>query len=193
MTSRGGLGLGLAIVHHLVLLHGGAVSAESEGEGRGARFVVTLPLSLATWPEAAPRLEINEHMLAGVRILVVDDEPDTLQMLAAALSMQKANVARAVSTDEALAVLDTFSADILISDIRMPDKDGYALIQAIRRREHRGARRLAAVALTADAGPDDRERARRAGFDLHVAKPVDPQQLVTALLALLPRADAPAD
>ena len=191
VTSRGGLGLGLAIVHHLVLLHGGAVRAESEGEGRGARFVVTLPLSLAAWPAApAPALDVSDHMLAGARILVVDDEPDTLQMLAAALAMQKADVARAVSADEALVALDTFQADILVSDIRMPDKDGYALIQAVRRREQRGGRRLPAVALTADAGPDDRERARRAGFDLHVAKPVDPQQLVTALVSLLPHASA---
>jgi CheY-like chemotaxis protein len=174
-------------VHHLVLLHGGAVRAESEGEGRGARFVVTLPLSLAAWPAApAPPLDVSDHMLAGARILVVDDEPDTLQMLAAVLAMQKADVARAVSADEALVALDTFQADILVSDIRMPDKDGYALIQAVRRREQRGGRRLPAVALTADAGPDDRERARRAGFDLHVAKPVDPQQLVTALVSLLP-------
>jgi signal transduction histidine kinase/ActR/RegA family two-component response regulator len=193
VPSRSGLGLGLAIVHHLVLLHGGAVRAESAGEGRGARFVVTLPLTLAARPAAqAPSLEVDERMLAGARILVVDDEPDTLQMLAAALAMQKADVVRAVSADEALAALDTFPADILVSDIRMPDKDGYALIHAVRRRERDGARRVAAVALTADAGPDNRERARRAGFDLHVAKPVDPQQLVAALVSLLPRADAPA-
>jgi signal transduction histidine kinase/ActR/RegA family two-component response regulator len=193
MTSRSGLGLGLAIVHHLVLLHGGSVRAESAGEGRGARFVVTLPLTLAARPAApAPSFEVDERMLAGARILVVDDEPDTLQMLVAALAMQKADVVGAVSADEALAALDVFSADILVSDIRMPDKDGYALIHAVRRRERAGARRMAAVALTADAGADDRERARRAGFDLHVGKPVDPQQLVAALVSLLPRADAPA-
>jgi signal transduction histidine kinase/ActR/RegA family two-component response regulator len=192
MTSRGGLGLGLAIVHHLVTLHGGAVRAESDGEGRGARFVVTIPLTLAARPAAAPALEGGEARLAGSRILVVDDEPDTVQMLGAALAMQKADVARAMSADEALALLDIFPADILVSDIRMPDKDGYALIQAVRRRELRGGRHLPAVALTADAGPDDRERARRAGFDLHVGKPVDPQQLVAALVSLLPRADAPA-
>jgi signal transduction histidine kinase/ActR/RegA family two-component response regulator len=192
MTSRSGLGLGLAIVHHLVLLHGGTVSAESDGEGRGARFVVTLPLSLAAWPGATPAaIDIDEHMLAGARILVVDDEPDTLQMLAAALALQKADVARAMSADEALAALEKFPADILVSDIRMPDKDGYALIQAVRGRERRGARRVSAVALTADAGADDRERARRAGFDLHLGKPVDPQQLVNALLSLLPRENAP--
>jgi signal transduction histidine kinase/CheY-like chemotaxis protein len=193
MTSRGGLGLGLAIVHHLVTLHGGAVRAESEGDGRGARFVVTLPLTLAARPAAvAPAVDGGEPLLAGARILVVDDEPDTVQMLEAALAMQQADVARAMSADEALARLDTFPADILVSDIRMPDKDGYALIQAVRRREQRGGRHLPAVALTADAGPDDRERARRAGFDLHVGKPVDPQQLVAALVSLLPREDTPA-
>jgi signal transduction histidine kinase/ActR/RegA family two-component response regulator len=193
VTSRGGLGLGLAIVHHLVLLHGGSVSAESDGEGRGARFVVTLPRSLAPQRAAPARsLELDERMLAGARILVVDDEPDTLQMLVAALAMQKADVARALSADEALKMLEAFPADILISDIRMPDKDGYALIHEIRQRERQGAPRVAAVALTADAGPEDRERARQAGFDLHVGKPVDPQQLVAALVALLPSADAPA-
>jgi signal transduction histidine kinase/CheY-like chemotaxis protein len=192
ITSRGGLGLGLAIVHHLTMLHGGTVSAESGGEGRGARFVVTLPLSLAAWPASPPpSLDVDEHVLAGARILVVDDEPDTLQMLVAALALQKADVARAMSADEALAALEKFPADILVSDIRMPDKDGYALIQAVRGRERRGARRVPAVALTANAGPDDRERARRAGFDLHLGKPVDPQQLVSALLSLLPQADAP--
>ncbi|HEY7521471.1 MAG TPA: ATP-binding protein [Methylomirabilota bacterium] len=190
VTARGGLGLGLAIVHHLVLLHGGGVSAESEGEGRGARFVVTLPLSRAAQPPAsAVALEADEPTLAGVRILVVDDEPDTLQMLVAALALQQADVARAMSADEALAALEKFPVDLLVSDIRMPDKDGYALIQAIRRREPPGARRLPAVALTADAGSDDRERARRAGFDVHLGKPVDPQQLVAALVALLSRGD----
>jgi len=193
MTSRGGLGLGLAIVHHLVALHGGTVRAESDGEGRGARFVVTLPLTLAARPPAPPPpLDVGEPMLAGARILVVDDEPDTLQMLGAALTMHQATVARAMSADTALALLDTFAADILVSDIRMPDKDGYALIQAVRRRESGGGRHLPAVALTADAGPEDRERARRAGFDLHVGKPVDPQQLVAALVSLRPAADAPA-
>jgi CheY-like chemotaxis protein len=193
ITSRSGLGLGLAIVHHLVLLHGGGVRAESEGDGRGARFMVTLPLSLAERPTVpAPVPAPGERVLAGTRILVVDDEPDTLQMLVAALAMQKADVVRALSADEALATLEKFDADILISDIRMPEKDGYALIQAVRRREHVGGRHIAAVALTADAGPDDRERARRAGFDVHVGKPVDPQQLVAALVPLLPRADARA-
>jgi CheY-like chemotaxis protein len=193
VTSRSGLGLGLAIVHHLVSLHGGTVRAESAGEGRGARFVVSLPLSQVAPSRApTPAAEVDERRLAGARILVVDDEPDTLQMLVAALAMQKADVARAVSADEALAMLEIFPADILISDIRMPDKDGYALIQAVRARERAGGRRVAAVALTADAGPDDRERARAAGFDLHVAKPVDPQQLVVALVSLLSRVDVPA-
>jgi CheY-like chemotaxis protein len=192
MTARGGLGLGLAIVHHLVLLHGGTVAAESDGDGRGARFIVTLPVSQASRPTPPAPIDLDERMLAGARVLVVDDEPDTLQMLVAALTMQKADVARAVSADDALAMLQTFPADILVSDIRMPDKDGYALIHEVRRRERQGARRVAAVALTADAGPDDRERARRAGFDLHIGKPVDPQQLVTALVGLRPRADASA-
>jgi signal transduction histidine kinase/CheY-like chemotaxis protein len=189
--SRGGLGLGLAIVHHLVGLHGGTISAESGGEGRGSRFVVTLPLSLGVGGVGrAAAAEPETPSLADARILVVDDEPDTLQMLAAALAMQGADVACASSTDEALATLDSFHADVLISDIRMPDRDGYALIEAVRSGDRGRERRLPAVALTADAGLDDRERARRAGFDVHLAKPVDLHQLAAMLASLLPRSSA---
>jgi CheY-like chemotaxis protein len=124
----------------------------------------------------------------GARVLVVDDEPDTLRMLVAALAMHQAEVVGAPSADAALAALETFDADVLVSDIRMPDKDGYALIEAVRRRDARCRRRRAAVALTADAGVGNRERARRAGFDLHLAKPVDLRQLVTSLAALRPHA-----
>jgi signal transduction histidine kinase/ActR/RegA family two-component response regulator len=191
-VSRGGLGLGLAIAHHLVRLHRGTITANSDGEGRGSRFVVTLPLSLAAGHEGLPApAEADGHVLAGARILVVDDEPDTLQMLVAALRMHRAEVVPAASAAEALAVLDSFAADVVVSDIRMPDTDGYELIQAVRRREDGHDRRLAAVALTADAGLENRERARQAGFDVHVAKPVDPHELVAALMALLPRAPAP--
>ena len=191
-VSRGGLGLGLAIAHHLIKLHHGTISAESPGDGRGARFVVALPLSLAAGRGALPAPTSADALaLAGARILVVDDEPDTLQMLVAALSTHRADVVPAASADEALAVLESFEADVLISDIRMPDKDGYALIDAVRRREDGHGSRLAAVALTADAGLENRERARRAGFDMHIAKPVDPHELVSALVSLLPRVPAP--
>jgi CheY-like chemotaxis protein len=118
-------------------------------------------------------------------VLIVDDEPDTLRMLAAALSLHGAAVASADSADAALATLPSFRPDVLVSDIRMPDKDGYELIEAVRKTGDRPGRRLAAVALTADAGREDRERARRAGFDLHVAKPVDPQQLARAVASVL--------
>jgi CheY-like chemotaxis protein len=111
----------------------------------------------------------------------------TLQMLAAALAVHGANVACAASADDALATLATFPADVLMSDIRMPDKDGYALIEEVRARRDGHGQRLAAVALTADAGLADRERARRAGFVAHLAKPVDPHELAATLAALLPR------
>jgi signal transduction histidine kinase len=187
-VSRGGLGLGLAIVHHLVELHGGTVTVASEGEGRGARFAVTLPLSLhAADVRGDHGREAQTPSLAGARVLIVDDEPDTLRMLAAALSLHGAAVASADSADAALATLPSFRPDVLVSDIRMPDKDGYELIEAVRKTGDRPGRRLAAVALTADAGREDRERARRAGFDLHVAKPVDPQQLARAVASVLPR------
>lgn len=192
-ASRVGLGLGLAIVHHLVSLHGGAVRAHSAGEGRGATFVVSLPLSIR--PDqarpAAPPAVPDDRALAGLHVLVVDDEPDTVQMLAAALSLHHAVVARAPSADQALAVLESFPADAIVSDIRMPGRDGYALIEEVRRRENGRSGRVAAIAVTANAGPEDRERARRAGFDLHIAKPVDARELVTALVALCPRAAAP--
>jgi signal transduction histidine kinase/ActR/RegA family two-component response regulator len=191
-TSRGGLGLGLAIAHHLVRLHGGTIRAESAGEGQGARFAVTLPLSLAAARRAAPAADGHAQLLAGTRIVVVDDEPDTLQMLATTLRAHQAVVVPVASVDEALGALASSVVDVLVSDIRMPDKDGYVLIEAVRAREAAGGRRLTAVALTADAGLEDRERARRAGFDVHIAKPVDPGELVTALAALRRRPAVPS-
>jgi CheY-like chemotaxis protein len=190
-TARSGLGLGLAIVHHLVSLHGGAVRAYSGGEGTGARFIVSLPLSAARGHEGSTAaLEIDAAALAGVRVLVVDDEPDTLEMLGAALTLHQATVTRARSAEEALAAFADAPPDAIVSDIRMPGMDGYAFIEAVRRHERGSGRHAAAVAVTADAAIEDRDRARRAGFDAHVAKPVDARELVTALLALLPKAPA---
>ena len=192
-ASRSGLGLGLAIVHHLVSLHGGMVRAHSAGEARGASFVVSLPLSVTAdrFRLGPTPADVDDQALASMRVLVVDDEPDTVEMLAAALELHQAVVARARSADQALAALESFAPDVIISDIRMPGTDGYALIEEVRRREKGARARVAAIALTANAGVEDRDRARRAGFDLHIAKPVDPRELVTALLALSPRAAAP--
>jgi signal transduction histidine kinase/ActR/RegA family two-component response regulator len=182
---HGGLGLGLAIVRHLVELHGGSVEAASEGEGRGATFAVRLPLAAgdvkvgaeAGRPAAAAALD-------GLRVLVVDDEPDTLEALSAALAGYGARVRTALSTREALASLDGGDVDVLVADIGMPGEDGYALVRELRGRPaHRGGR-IPAAALTAYARPVDAERALAAGFQVHVAKPVEPGDLA-ALIARL--------
>jgi signal transduction histidine kinase len=183
--AHGGLGLGLAIVRHLVELHGGRVVAESPGENRGATFRVTLPVESATTaPTAETRVPLRAAgvvRLDGRRVLVVDDDRDTLEMLCALLAQAGADVRAAGSVREAL---DTFAAwrpDVLVTDIGMPGEDGHALIRTLRERERAGDGALPAIALTAYARPEDRAAALAAGFDVHVAKPIDP----SALLALL--------
>jgi CheY-like chemotaxis protein len=161
------------------------VEAASEGEGRGATFAVRLPLAAgdvkvgaeAGRPAAAAALD-------GLRVLVVDDEPDTLEALSAALAGYGARVRTALSTREALASLDGGDVDVLVADIGMPGEDGYALVRELRGRPaHRGGR-IPAAALTAYARPVDAERALAAGFQVHVAKPVEPGDLA-ALIARL--------
>jgi signal transduction histidine kinase/ActR/RegA family two-component response regulator len=185
--AHGGLGLGLAIVRHLVELHGGAVRAESAGEGRGARFVVTLP-ALASLPEAAlavdeEREPLEPPALDGLRVLVVDDEPDGRELVTTLLESSGAQVQTAASVSEALAVLERSPVDLLVSDIGMPEEDGYALIRAVRARE-RGNTNLPAVALTAYAREEERTKALEAGFQVHVAKPFDPPELLSRIADL---------
>jgi len=192
---QGGLGLGLAIVKQLVDLQGGSVRAESPGEGQGATFTVSLPLAAGRTEEGqdpvarevSPVLTEGEGEgstlpLAGLRLLTVDDEPDTLDVMAELLSLRGAKVTTASSAAEALAVLQGFEPDVLVSDIGMPERDGYDLIREIRTR--RGAGDLPAVAVTAFAGPEDRRRALAAGFQVHLAKPVDPGELVDVIVRL---------
>ncbi len=188
--SHGGLGLGLAIVKHLVELHGGSVSAHSEGEGRGARFSIRLPL-MATPPQAAPagrqsarqassrcRSGPEQASLAGARILVVDDEPDLRQLLQRVFEDRGAIVYAVGSATEALDCIEARHPHLLISDIGMPDLDGYTLMREVRQLEKIHGGHLPAIALTAFAGPDDRVRALQAGYSHHIAKPVDPEELV---------------
>jgi PAS domain S-box-containing protein len=187
--GRGGLGLGLAIARHLVELHGGAIVAASEGPGRGATFTVELPAARGTAGEdRAPAIAPHRagRALDGMRVLVVEDHDDSRELIHAALRERGADVRTARSVDEALDALEREPVDLLISDVGMPHRDGYALITALRELERtRGRPPLPAVALTAFATRDDRDRLLAAGFQLHVAKPIDPDTLEAAVAGVL--------
>jgi len=187
----GGLGLGLAIVRHIVELHGGAVRAQSAGEGRGATFTVELPTlkESGTVAAAGPRgveasLGPRLAPIRGVRVLVVDDDPDARELLSTILQQAGGEVVSAGSADEALAVFERRRPDVLVSDIGMPDGDGYSLIRRVRLLEDDSGTRVPAVALTAFARAEDRSQALRCGFQAHLPKPIEPGEL-TALIARL--------
>jgi signal transduction histidine kinase/ActR/RegA family two-component response regulator len=187
--KHGGLGLGLAIARHLVALHGGMIRAESDGANRGATFRVRLPMAkpLALAPAEASgngAAEAAAHSLANTRILVVDDDPDARDSLAMLLGIHGGRVSRATSVREALTMLDESSADVVLTDIAMPEADGYELLREIRARDvARGVRRPV-IAVTAMASAEDRARLIGAGFDLHVTKPIDPRELIAAVAAV---------
>jgi signal transduction histidine kinase/ActR/RegA family two-component response regulator len=190
-TSRphGGLGLGLAIVRHLVEAHDGTVVAESAGKGKGATFTVRLPrhdsTDAARPAGLAPSAEAAPVSLEHVRVLLVDDDPDTRGMMQTVLVQRGAQVTAAASAAEALACVERETPDVLLSDIGMPGMDGYALIREIRERPK--ARDIPAAALTAYAHADDRGQAIAAGYQLHVAKPVEPSELVAVVASLAGR------
>jgi PAS domain S-box-containing protein len=195
LRSQGGLGLGLAIVRHLVELHGGAVKAESPGNGRGATFTVTLPIvSSERRVVAAERQETTRNAplppiaLEGVRILLVDDDPDAGDMLEAVLQRAGADVRAHRSAHGALEEIESFHPHLLISDIGMPEKDGYALLRQVRARESVEGGHVLAVALTAFASQADREQALAVGFEAHIAKPVSPYDIVNTVARLVERA-----
>jgi signal transduction histidine kinase/response regulator RpfG family c-di-GMP phosphodiesterase len=191
--KHNGLGLGLAIVRHLAELHGGAVSVTSEGAGKGATFTVTMPLSLITEaPVKAVKEKTNGHKthkqprteLRGIRVLIVDDDADTCEMLTFALSLLGAEAQASYSAAEAFASLTDWKPDILLTDINMPDEDGYSLVNRLRSLTPKSGARIPAIALTALARPEDTEQALSAGFQLHLSKPVDIEELAEAIVNL---------
>ena len=191
-TTRphGGLGLGLAIVRHLVEAHGGTVVAESAGKGRGASFTVRLPRHTPAGEAEAPGPAVPveadpPRSLEHVHVLLVEDDPDTRGMMQTVLSLRGAKVTAASSAAEALACVERETPDVLLSDIGMPGMDGYALIRKLRERPD--ARAIPAAALTAYAHADDRGQAIAAGYQLHVAKPVEPAELVAVVASLAGR------
>ncbi len=190
--TQGGLGLGLAIVRELVRAHGGSITAESPGKGHGSTFTVTLPVP-AVMPahiEAARSTLVQTEIvsLMALPILVVDDDPDARELIGITLESRGTNVQLASSASEALLAISRNRPEVLIADIDMPQEDGYVLIQTLRalEREHAHSR-LPAVALTAHTSPADRDKALAAGYDVHLAKPVEPDYLMQCL-ARFPRA-----
>jgi CheY-like chemotaxis protein len=185
----------LAIVRHLVELHGGTVKAESAGEGLGATFRVMLPLLSVLQGATDTERPINAtgngaqgkpaRLLHDLRVLVVDDERDAREMLTVVLEKQGAKVQAVASAAEARDVMSTLKPDVLVSDIGMPNEDGYTLMRSLRALPAQQGGRIPAIALTAYAGDDARARTQAAGFQVHLAKPIDPAQLLAAILSLV--------
>jgi signal transduction histidine kinase/ActR/RegA family two-component response regulator len=190
----GGLGLGLAIVRHLVELHGGQVEATSAGHGNGATFIVTLPVRAvipvshepSVGQEAAPNLPAHEPhgALSGKRVLVVDDEPDARELLEMVLSSAGATVETAASSAEGIVLIQRFRPHVLVSDIGMPGEDGYAFMRRLKALDESVGGGVPSLALTAYTRNDDRARALAVGFTTHLGKPVDPADLIAVVTNL---------
>ncbi|MEO7273933.1 MAG: ATP-binding protein, partial [Vicinamibacterales bacterium] len=195
--ERGGLGLGLSIAKQLAEMHGGTIEALSGGRGQGATFRLQLPLMIVHPPRDVservhPRSAAGARAmpigdLKGVRVLAVDDDRDALTLVAEVLDAAGAQVTTAGSAEEALRSLEADPPSVLITDLGMPHVDGFQLIEQVRRHRNPVVRRMPAAALTAYARSDDRVKALRAGFQVHLAKPIDPAELVTTIAALVER------
>jgi CheY-like chemotaxis protein len=199
--THGGLGLGLAIVRHLIELHGGSVFADSRGIGMGATFKLSIPLVGFYSPEPMslnpppPTVEDEQNILTprksdllnGVRVLIVDDEQDVLKLCQVLIGRAGAEVRISSSAAEALSVLDHWLPDVLVSDISMPDEDGYQLMRQLRARKPGAGGQIPAVALTGYARSEDRLLALSAGYRMHVPKPIEPQELITVIASLAGR------
>jgi PAS domain S-box-containing protein len=197
-----GLGLGLAIVRHLVELHGGTVAVESEGEGRGATFIVRLPVRAVRERRAGrtptdmaahgdDRADTVTTDLHGVTVLLVDDEADAQALVRTVLQDAGATAVGASAVGDALELLTRFTPDIVVADIGMPGEDGYSLIRQLRNRERSRGDRLPAIALTAYSRAEDRALALKSGFDAHLRKPVDTDALLVAIATAVGRVPRP--
>jgi signal transduction histidine kinase/DNA-binding response OmpR family regulator len=200
--SHGGLGLGLAIVRHIVELHGGTASVQSPGVGKGSEFSVSLPMSIPLTSDARPRAVLssgnpqarsqeNLPNLHQKHVLLVDDEADVRELVGEVLRRCNANVHAAASVREAMESLGRAIPDVLVCDLAMPDEDGYSFIRHLRRLSPDRGGQTPAIALTAYAREDDRQRALAAGFQLHMTKPVEPHELVEAIANLSSKTAAP--
>ncbi|HEX7294104.1 MAG TPA: response regulator, partial [Pyrinomonadaceae bacterium] len=182
--QHGGLGLGLAIARHLVEIHGGTIRAESPGVGKGATFTIRLPL--LEKEARSPQVDRNQfsqapQLLSGLNVLLVDDDSDTLTLMTTALTKRHANVTAVSSAGEAIQAISRKRPDVLVSDIAMPDEDGYGLIEKVRLLENGAMQTIPAVAITAYAKEEDRERALSAGFQIYLAKPVELTELISVV------------
>ena len=194
--KHGGLGLGLAIVRHLVELHGGSIAADSAGEGCGATFTVKLPVRAVQEGAESPPVRMKpassvepppiQAGIDGLRVMIVDDEPETRQLLTTVLQARGAEVKACASAAEALAVIDEWKPYVLVSDIGMPEEDGYGFLARVRQLSSE-RRNVPAVALTAYARAEDRTRALAAGFQMHVTKPVEVSELLLVVATLARR------
>ncbi|HYP28035.1 MAG TPA: PAS domain S-box protein [Blastocatellia bacterium] len=204
-TSRihGGLGLGLAIVRHIVELHGGSVAVDSPGIDKGATFTIRLPLMVThvksrSEERVHPRVDGEvalqfqpSMMLEGVKVLIVDDEPESLLLLSTVLTQSGAYIKSASSADEGFAQVKEWRPDVIVSDIGMPGEDGYSFMKRARAWMREAGTWIPAVALTAYARAEDRMKALASGYQIHVPKPVEPAELITVLISLVDRPPAP--